>query len=91
VATNAKPPIYWFAVKVSFTCPACKKVSNETMFLHSSTNEPNKISAAVNSQSLKCQHCNKVPVDGAQISVNVQPVTLDQAKQMGFKPALGQL
>jgi len=83
------PQQYWFEVTVSFTCPKCGKLSSEKMFVNSSTQDPNKINAKINAQSVKCRFCKTVPPDGTQISVKVLPTTLAQAKASGFNPAPG--
>jgi hypothetical protein len=84
-----KPKRYWFKVTVEFNCPACKKVSTEIMFLSATKPDPNPIAMAARTQKYSCQLC-KVPLaDGIEVRLNVLPVTLEQAKAMGFKPAPG--
>ena len=81
--------LYWFAVKATFTCPTCKKVSEEVLYTSAGRPEPDRIASAVQKQDMVCQFCKVRPPDGTQIALNVLPVTLEQAKAAGFKPPPG--
>lgn len=72
---NPKTQSYWFKMTVTFTCPHCGKANQEIMHSKSSTANPDKIAAAVTTQSLKCKSCSKTPTDGTQIGVNVLPIS----------------
>jgi hypothetical protein len=84
-----KPKQYWFAAKVEFTCPACKKMSSEVMYLNASKPEVDPIASAVQTQNLKCSACKTQLADGTQVNITVLPVTLEEAKASGFKPPEG--
>lgn len=50
--------------------------------------EPDRIAQAAATQRPKCRHCGVwLSEDGTRVELNVLPVTLEQAKSMGFKPA----
>jgi hypothetical protein len=84
------PQKHWFAVRVEFTCPACKKLSSEVMYMSASKPDPDPIAAAAQRQQYSCRLC-KVPlaVDGTEVNVTVLPVTLNQARAPGFNPPSG--
>ena len=84
-----KPRQYWFAVKATFTCPSCDGESEEIMYVNASKPDPRPIAASIQRQNIKCRLCKKQPDDGAQINLNVLPVTLEQAIASGFKPPAG--
>jgi rubredoxin len=77
---------YWFAVKATFTCPNCGKLSEEVMYTNAGRSDPNRIAAAIQRQNMKCRSCKIVPTDGTHIDLNVLPITLAEAKAAGFKP-----
>jgi phage FluMu protein Com len=85
-----KPQRFWFAVKMSFTCPKCKKLSEEVLYTSAGRPDPNPIAQAVSTQQPKCQHCKTLlTADGTNVNLNVLPVTLEQAKAAGFTPPFG--
>jgi hypothetical protein len=59
------------------------------MFLSAMKPDPDPIAAAAKTQKYSCRLCKVPAIDGTQIKLNVLPVTLEQAKAMGFKPAPG--
>jgi hypothetical protein len=77
---------YWFAVKAEFTCPNCKKLSTEILYVNASSPDPTPIAQGVSTQNMVCQLCKTPLVTGVHVSLNVLPVTLAQAKAAGFKP-----
>jgi len=88
--TKMVVPKYWFAVKLSFTCPTCTKPSEEVLFTRAGRPEPDRIAQVAATQRPKCQRCGLwLSEDGTKVLINVLPVTLKQAKAMGFKPAPG--
>jgi hypothetical protein len=87
--TDQKPVRYWFAVKVTFICPVCKKPNEEVMYMSAGKPDPGPIAAATQTQNLKCKFCKTPLKDGTQVNVNVLPVTLEQAKAAGFNPPPG--
>ena len=84
----AKKPIptHWFAIKASFTCPSCGKLSEETMYSGAYKPDPGPVAAAIQKQDLTCRLCKVRPADETPIALNVLPVTLAEAKTAGFKP-----
>jgi transposase-like protein len=73
---NEKPK-YWFAATVTFKCPKCGKTSSEVMHLQSTTVEPPRLNAAIETQRPKCSWCKYVlneSDDGTQIGVQVVPI-----------------
>jgi ribosomal protein S27E len=84
-----KTPVFWFAIRVIFTCPECKRENTEVMYSHASTSDPSKIATATQTQNLKCKFCKAQLADGTQVNVTVLPITLEQAKAAGFNPPPG--
>jgi len=76
--------LHWYGVTVRFSCPYCKLTSAEKMAVSAQNHDPEKINKAVSSQKLESQICHKIPTDGTQIDVHVQPYTHAQLKSLGF-------
>ena len=78
------PLPYWFGVTLTFTCPACHKISIEKMALNAGTQDRALIMQSINRQKLSCQLCKKPLTDGVDVSVNVQPASLEELKKLGL-------
>jgi hypothetical protein len=75
---------YWFVVKAEFICPNCKTLSEEVLYLTASKPDPRPISAAIQTQDMKCQWCKTTPTDRTELTLNVQLVTLAEANATGL-------
>jgi hypothetical protein len=76
--------VFWYGVTFTFVCPRCSEPQSELATVNSSTNDPKKINARLNTEKLACRHCRKNLPNGLQVIVHVSPGTLAQLKSAGF-------
>ena len=76
--------VFWFGVTFTFVCPNCSEPQSELATVSSPTDDPQKISARLNSEKLACRHCHKSLPHGIPVQVHVSGGTLAQLKSAGF-------
>ena len=79
---------YYFICTVKFRCHSCGTENVEDIGSDSTDSDPNKVAAIVMRQKLHCKTCRKPPMDGTQVDLHVEPVSLQLFRDAGFSPRL---